>query len=73
MAGLGITGLVITPVGWVCCTLLCLVGLVMSIAAWVMAPEDLRAMQAGVMDPSGRSSTSNGYVCGIIGTVLNLR
>jgi len=69
--GLGLTGLIMTPVGWLCCNLLCLVALVMCIAAWVMGAQDLRAMRAGTMDPEGRGNTNAGYVCGIIGTILN--
>ena len=42
----------------------------LGIAAWVMGNNDLREMNNGLMDPSGRDSTSAGRVCGIIGTVL---
>jgi hypothetical protein len=53
---LGILGLVICgPVG---------------IAAWVMGTGDLKAMDAGTMDPSGRSLTNAGRICGIIATAL---
>jgi hypothetical protein len=38
--------------------------------AWVMGSGDLREMDAGIMDPSGRSTTSSGRNVGIIGTVL---
>lgn len=40
------------------------------IAAWVMGDSDLREMDAGIMDNSGRSSTSSGRSLGILGTVL---
>jgi formylglycine-generating enzyme required for sulfatase activity len=40
------------------------------IAAWIMGGRDLKEMQAGTMDPSGRGSTSAGRVCGMIGTLL---
>jgi hypothetical protein len=40
------------------------------IAAWIMGDSDLREMDAGIMDNSGRSSTSTGKSLGIIGTVL---
>ena len=40
------------------------------IAAWIMGDSDLREMDAGIMDDSGRSSTSTGKSLGIIGTVL---
>jgi hypothetical protein len=39
-------------------------------AAWVMGNNDLREMDNGLMDPSGRDSTSAGRICGIIGSVL---
>jgi len=54
---LGILGLVLTCIP-------------ISIAAWVMGSGDLKEMDAGAMDPSGRSVTVAGKVCGIIGTIL---
>lgn len=53
---LGILGLVICgPLG---------------IAAWVMGSSDLKEMTAGTMDPSGRSLTNAGKICGIIASIL---
>ena len=53
---LGILGLVICgPLG---------------IAAWIMGSGDLKQMAAGTMDPSGRSTTQAGKICGIIATIL---
>jgi hypothetical protein len=53
---LGILGLVICgPLG---------------IVAWVMGSGDLRQMDAGTMDPAGRSNTQAGKICGIIATIL---
>jgi len=53
---LGILGLVICgPLG---------------IAAWVMGNGDLKEMDAGAMDPGGRSTTNAGRICGIIATIL---
>lgn len=40
------------------------------IAAWIMGNGDLREMDAGMMDPSGRSNTNGGRICGIIATIL---
>ena len=40
------------------------------LAAWVMGSSDLREMDAGMMDGSGRSSTSSGRNIGMLGTVL---
>ena len=42
----------------------------LGIIAWIMGNADLREMNAGYMDPTGRDSTSAGRICGIIGTVL---
>lgn len=40
------------------------------IIAWVMANNDLRAMQAGQMDRSGEGLTKAGKICGIVGVIL---
>lgn len=42
----------------------------LAIAAWIMGNGDLKEMDAGAMDPSGRGNTNAGRICGIIGTVL---
>jgi len=53
---LGILGLVICgPLG---------------IAAWIMGSGDLKQIDAGIMDPAGRSTTNAGRICGIISTIL---
>lgn len=40
------------------------------IVAWVMGNNDLRDMDAGRMDPTGRQLTQAGKICGMIGTIL---
>jgi hypothetical protein len=40
------------------------------IAAWVMGNSDIREMDAGRMDPSGRDLTQAGRICGIVATAL---
>ena len=40
------------------------------IAAWIMGNADLKEMDSGVMDPSGRSTTNAGKICGMIATIL---
>jgi hypothetical protein len=35
-----------------------------------MGSGDLKEMDAGTMDPSGRSITNAGRICGIVGTIL---
>ncbi len=42
----------------------------LGIASWVMGSGDLAAMNRGEIDPSGRSMTQAGKVCGIISVVL---
>ena len=42
----------------------------LGIVAWVMGSGDLKEMDAGTMDPSGRGNTQAGKICGIIGTIL---
>lgn len=40
------------------------------IIAWVMGANDLREMDEGLMDPSGRGTTQAGKICGMIGAIL---
>ena len=40
--------------------------------AWVLGGQDLRAMDAGEIDPTGRGMTSVGRILGIIATVLGV-
>jgi hypothetical protein len=42
----------------------------LGIAAWIMGNGDLKEIDAGTMDPSGRSTTNAGRICGMIGTIL---
>jgi hypothetical protein len=58
-------------------TLLLVLGIVSIVAcpiigpfAWVMANGDLKRMEAGDMDPEGKSNTTVGKILGIVGTVL---
>ena len=44
----------------------------LGIFAWIMGGSDLKEMDAGTMDPSGRDTTKAGRICGIIGTVFLL-
>ena len=43
---------------------------ILGIAAWRMGTDDLRAMEFGQMDPSGRDLTNAGRICGIVATVI---
>ncbi len=40
------------------------------IIAWVMGKNDLKEMDAGTMDPSGRDMTKAGKICGMVGTLI---
>jgi hypothetical protein len=42
----------------------------LGIAAWVMGANDLKEMDAGTMDPSGRGTTKGGKICGMIACIL---
>lgn len=48
------------------------VGIIFGPIAWVMGSADLKAIRAGRMDPLGEGTTKAGYICGIIGTCLQL-
>lgn len=41
----------------------------LGIPSWILGARDLRKMNQGLMDDSGRGATMGGYVCGIIGTI----
>jgi hypothetical protein len=43
-----------------------------AIVAWVMGSGDLKEMDAGRMDPSGRGLTQAGKIIGIIAVILNV-
>ena len=42
------------------------------IAAWVMGHSDIKSIDSGVMDPSGRSMTNGGKICGIISVIITV-
>lgn len=56
MLALGIIGLVVCPI--------------VGIAAWVMASNDLRAIEEGRMDPEGKQFTQVGKILGIVASIL---
>lgn len=57
--------LVLGILGLVCC-------FICGIIAWVMGNNDLRDIDAGRMDPSGRGLTQAGKICGIISVALQI-
>ena len=50
---------------WVIC---CICGIV----AWSMGNNDLREMEAGRMDPSGRGLTQAGRIVGMISVIMSI-
>ena len=56
--------LILGILGIFCC------GIFTAIPAWIMGAGDLKQMDAGLMDPAGRSNTNAGKICGIVGCVL---
>ena len=60
----GVLVLVLGILGLVGC------GILTGIPAWVIGSGDLKAMDAGTMDPSGRSLTNAGKICGMIATII---
>ncbi len=55
--------LVFGIIGLVCC-------MPLGIAAWIMGKGDLAKMDAGQMDPAGRSNTNVGRILGMISVGL---
>ena len=55
--------LVLGILGIVCCP-------VTGIIAWIMGSKDLKEMDAGTMDPTGRGPTQTGKIIGIVSVVL---
>jgi predicted Zn finger-like uncharacterized protein len=47
------------------------IGLPLGIIAWVLGQRDLRKIREGMMDPEGLGQTQAGWICGIIGTILD--
>jgi hypothetical protein len=60
------------------CLSLCLMGLgsvvsvPLGITVWLMANRDLRLMDSGQMDPTGRPQTEDGRINAIVAVVLGL-
>jgi hypothetical protein len=69
---LGILGLLGSLASFLCCLPIGVVNLALTLPAWLMGRSDLKAIDAGAMDSSGRGTVMAGFVLGIIGTVLTL-
>ena len=61
----GVLILVLGILGIVCC-------FICGIIAWVMGNNDMREMDAGRMDPTGRGLTQAGKICGIVSVILQI-
>ncbi|MHC4535159.1 MAG: DUF4190 domain-containing protein [Planctomycetota bacterium] len=61
----GVLILVLGILGIVCC-------FICGIIAWVMGNNDLREIDAGRMDPTGRGLTQAGKICGMVGVILSI-
>ncbi|MHC4072644.1 MAG: DUF4190 domain-containing protein [Planctomycetota bacterium] len=57
--------LVLGILGLVCC-------FICGIVAWVMGNNDLRDIDAGRIDPSGRGLTQAGKICGMVSVALQI-
>jgi len=62
----GVLILVLGIIGIVCCCF------ITGIIAWVMGNNDLREIDAGRMDPSGRGLTQAGKICGMVSVILSV-
>jgi hypothetical protein len=47
------------------------VGAILGLVAWIMGQTDLRKMKRGQMDDQNRGMTQAGWICGILGALLN--
>ena len=53
----------------ICGIVLCFV---CGIVAFILGGKDLKEMDAGTMDPTGRGMTKAGRICGLIGAILGI-
>lgn len=69
---LGILSIVISFPSFACCTIvpIPLVAIGVGVAAIIWGTSELRAMDAGTTDPSGRSTVSAGRACGLVGAII---
>jgi len=67
---LGIVSIGCAVVGFFC-PLTAIPGVIVGPIAWVLGSKDLTAIQENRKDPDGRGLTQAGWICGIVGTILN--
>jgi hypothetical protein len=51
--------------------ILCGFGWILGLIAWIMGHNELREVDAGRMDPTGRGNIQAGKVCGMISVILH--
>ena len=71
--GLGLSSLIINVVG--CCAnqfVLTVLAVVLGILGWVFGRHDLRAMEVGIMDRSGYSTTQSGKTLAMVSVLLSI-
>ena len=61
----GVLILVFGILSWVICV-------IFGIVAWVMGNADMKAMDSGEMDPTGRGLTQAGKIVGMINVILSI-
>jgi len=68
----GATVLSLGVISLACLMITCYpVGVILGLIAWLMGRADLNKMNRGAMDDNGRGMTQAGWICGILGTLLN--
>ena len=71
--GLGLSSLIVNVVG--CCAnqfVLTVLAVVLGILGWVFGRHDLRAMEVGIMDRSGYSTTKSGKTLAMVSVLLSI-
>ena len=71
--GLGLSSLIVNVVG--CCAnqfVLTVLAVVLGIFGWVFGRHDLRAMEVGIMDRSGYSTTKSGKTLAMVSVLLSI-
>ncbi len=64
--------LVFGIVGTIFCVIFGILAWIFGILAWIFGNEDLKKMDSGRMDPSGRNLTNVGRILGIISVCLSI-
>ena len=68
----GATVLTLGVISLACLAISCApIGLILGLTSWIMGQRDLRKIKSGAMDSNGQGMTQGGWICGIIGTILN--